>query len=104
MTGIDRSTLADLVARLLAQGYLQRRRSKDDGRTNSVRITAAGKKILRSASPGADDSDRIILQSISPSLRRPFVEALGLLADEMDKLEAEESKGIPIKIKPRKRA
>ena len=24
MTGIDRSTLADLVARLLAQGYLQR--------------------------------------------------------------------------------
>ena len=39
MTGIDRSTLADLVARLLAQGYLQRRRTKDDGRTNSVRIT-----------------------------------------------------------------
>ena len=31
MTGIDRSTLADLVARLLAQGYLQRRRTKDDG-------------------------------------------------------------------------
>ena len=45
LTGIDRSTLADLVARLLAQGYLQRRRTKDDARTNSVRITAAGKRI-----------------------------------------------------------
>ena len=31
LTGIDRSTLADLVARLLAQGYLQRKRTKDDG-------------------------------------------------------------------------
>ena len=45
LTGIDRSTLADLVARLLAQGYLQRRRTKDDARTNSLRITAAGPEI-----------------------------------------------------------
>ena len=44
LTGIDRSTLADLVARLMAQGYLQRRRTRDDGRTNTVRITAAGTK------------------------------------------------------------
>ena len=46
LTGIDRSTLADLVARLLAQGYLQRKRTKDDGRTNSIRITTVGKKML----------------------------------------------------------
>jgi DNA-binding MarR family transcriptional regulator len=104
MTGIDRSTLADLVSRLLAQGYLQRRRSKEDGRTNSVRITAAGKKVLRSASPGADDSDRTLLQSISPSLRRPFAEALALLADEMDKLENEENRRLGVKIRVRKRA
>jgi DNA-binding MarR family transcriptional regulator len=104
MTGIDRSTLADLVARLLAQGYLQRRRSKEDGRTNSVRITAAGKKILRTASPGADDSDRILLQSVSPALRKPFVEALAILSDEMDKLEGETDRKLAIKIKQRKRA
>jgi DNA-binding MarR family transcriptional regulator len=39
MTGIDRSTLADLVARLMAQGYVQRRRTKDDARTNAIRLT-----------------------------------------------------------------
>ena len=61
LTGIDRSTLADLVARLLAQGYLQRKRTKDDGRTNAIRITAIGKKMLnccrsslrRTASPSS---------------------------------------------------
>ena len=104
MTGIDRSTLADLVARLLAQGYLQRRRSKEDGRTNSVRITAAGKKILRTALPGADNSDRTLLHAIAPSLRKPFVEALSILADEMDRIEGETSKKLLLKIKPRKRA
>jgi DNA-binding MarR family transcriptional regulator len=104
MTGIDRSTLADLVARLLAQGYLQRRRSKDDGRANSVRITAAGKRVLRAASPGADDSDRLMLQAISPSLRKPFLEALALLADEMDKLENASGKKLVLKIRPRRRA
>ena len=61
VTGIDRSTLADLVARLLAQGYLQRRRTKDDGRTNAIRITAIGKKMLKTALPGADEVDRQLL-------------------------------------------
>src|ERR1700752_3133226 len=61
LTGIDRSTLADLVARLIAQGYLQRRRTKEDARTNMVRITAAGKKALKMAQPGAEEVDKAIL-------------------------------------------
>ncbi len=44
ITGIDRSTLADLVARLMSQGYLQRRRTKEDGRTNAVRLTPPAKR------------------------------------------------------------
>jgi DNA-binding MarR family transcriptional regulator len=88
LTGIDRSTLADLVARLMAQGYLQRRRSKDDGRTNSLRNTALGKKQLKSAQPGAEEVDRLIIAKIPPAHRKSFVEALSVLADEMDRLEA----------------
>ena len=53
ITGIDRSTLADLISRLVAQGYLQRKRCKDDARTNNVRLTAAGRRTLQSAQPGA---------------------------------------------------
>lgn len=87
ITGIDRSTLADLVARLLAQGYLQRRRTKDDGRTNSIRITAVGKKMLKTALPGADEVDRQLLSLIAASERKSFVDNLVILAAEMDKLE-----------------
>jgi DNA-binding MarR family transcriptional regulator len=34
-TGIDRSALADIVARLLARGLIHRRRAKEDGRAYS---------------------------------------------------------------------
>jgi DNA-binding MarR family transcriptional regulator len=102
-TGIDRSTLADMVARMMAQGYLQRRRAKDDGRTNSVRITPAGKKMLKSALPGADEADKLLTTKIAPNLRKPFVEALTGLAEEMDRLESETPEKRKPRIKSRKR-
>jgi DNA-binding MarR family transcriptional regulator len=104
MTGIDRSTLADLVARLLAQGHLQRRRSKDDGRTNSVRITSAGKRMLRLAQPGADEVDKQVLTVVPVSHRKSFTEALTLLAAEMDRIEDESEVRPTLKIKNRRRA
>lgn len=104
LTGIDRSTLADLVARLLAQGYLQRKRTKDDGRTNAIRITAVGKKMLKSALPGADEVDRQLLSLVPSADRRSFLDTLAVLAAEMDKIEEREPAPPVRKIKTRKRA
>jgi DNA-binding MarR family transcriptional regulator len=103
ITGIDRSTLADLVARLLAQGYLQRKRTKDDGRTNAIRITAVGKKMLKMAQPGADEVDRNLLALIPSADRKAFIDNLALLAAEMDKVEEKEPPKPVRKIKSRKR-
>ena len=104
VTGIDRSTLADLVARLLAQGYLQRRRTKDDGRTNAIRITAIGKKMLKTAQPGADEVDRQLLALVPNAERKTLLDNLGLLATEMDKIEDKEPVKASRKLKIRKRA
>ena len=104
VTGIDRSTLADLVARLLAQGYLQRKRTKDDGRTNAIRITAVGKKMLKMAQPGADEVDRHLMGLLSAAERKTFIDNLAILAAEMDKAEEKEPAKPVRKIKSRKRA
>jgi len=103
LTGIDRSTLADLVARLMAQGYLQRRRTKDDGRTNAIRITAVGKKMLKMAQPGAEEVDRQLLSLIATADRKPFLDNLAVLAAEMDKIEEKEPVKPSRKIKARRR-
>ena len=48
-TGIDRSTLSDIVRRL--QGWLQRSRRREDARAYAVRLTDEGRVALRAAMP-----------------------------------------------------
>jgi DNA-binding MarR family transcriptional regulator len=82
-TGIDRSTLAELAARLIAQGYLQRRRTRDDGRTNALRITTAGRRALKQAEPGARSTDAALIAQVPARYRKGFVEGLAALAAKL---------------------
>ncbi|MCK9911289.1 MarR family transcriptional regulator, partial [Microbacteriaceae bacterium K1510] len=50
-TGVDRSTLADIVRRMLKKGLLQRRRTKEDARAYSVKLTDEGWRVLKAADP-----------------------------------------------------
>jgi len=83
-TGIDRSTLADLVARLLTKGLLLRERSATDGRANTVRLSAAGREALDLASGAAAAGDRRLLSLLSPKKRETFMKILGSLAATAD--------------------
>ncbi len=44
-TGIDRSTLADVVRRLLKRGLIARKRTKEDQRAYAVRLTPEGRAL-----------------------------------------------------------
>ena len=77
-TGIDRSTLADMVARMITKGHLERQRSSEDARANSVRLTAAGREALEAVRPMVAMADARILALLKPSKREGF---LDLLAD-----------------------
>jgi DNA-binding MarR family transcriptional regulator len=103
ITGIDRSTLADLVARLMAQGYLQRRRTKEDARANAIRLTPVGKKILKSTQNGAEEIDKQLLSSFSASDRRVVMECLGTLASAMDTVDEGPLEQEPSKVRLKKR-
>jgi DNA-binding MarR family transcriptional regulator len=83
-TGIDRSTLADLVARLLTKGLLLRERSATDGRANTVRLSAAGREALDLAAGAAAAGDKRLLSLLSPKKRETFMKILGSLAIAAD--------------------
>jgi DNA-binding MarR family transcriptional regulator len=76
LTGIDRSTLADLVARMLAKGLLKRERSATDARANLVRIDEAGLTALADMEPRVVAADGKILALLSPPKRESFVKLL----------------------------
>ena len=47
ITGIDRSTLAEMVRRMLERGLLSRERTEEDQRANAMAISPSGRKALR---------------------------------------------------------
>ncbi|HWE98625.1 MAG TPA: MarR family winged helix-turn-helix transcriptional regulator [Caulobacteraceae bacterium] len=83
-TGIDRSTLADLVARLLVKGLLLRERSATDARANAVRLSDAGRNALEAGADAAARADQRLLGLLSAKKREAFMKVLGSLAAAAD--------------------
>lgn len=75
-TGIDRSTLADMAARMIAKGLLARERSQSDARANAVRLTESGAAILAEARPRMAQADERLMRLISGSKRETFLAQL----------------------------
>jgi MarR family transcriptional regulator, temperature-dependent positive regulator of motility len=83
-TGIDRSTLADLVARMIAKGLLERERSTTDARANNVRLSAAGRAALGQGAGAAATADERLLALLAPKKRETFLKTLTALAAAAD--------------------
>jgi DNA-binding MarR family transcriptional regulator len=90
VTGIDRSTMAEMAARLIAKGLLERRRSQFDARANAVSLTSAGREVLEAARPKMAVADARLLKLISGGGRRQAF--VGLLQDLIEGAEAQARK------------
>ena len=89
VTGIDRSTLAELVSRMLAKDLLARERSTTDARANLVTLAEAGRAALTDMQPRVLAADEKILSLLSPPKRDSFVKLLRkLTASREEQLHA----------------
>jgi DNA-binding MarR family transcriptional regulator len=86
ITGIDRSTLAEMVRRMLEKDLLSRERTEEDARANAVAITASGRKALRSARNAADRAEKALLDALPPAERSRFLKSLVQIAAAHDAL------------------
>src|SRR5436190_13523922 len=75
-TGIDRSSTAELVKRLVSNGCLQRRRTRRDSRVYAVRITARGRELLAVGASATRASEEALLMPVAPTQRSQFLETL----------------------------
>jgi DNA-binding MarR family transcriptional regulator len=83
-TGIDRSTMADIVRRLTSRGLVQRRRTRRDARRYAVRLTDKGESALRMAEPAARNTDEKILAALAPTQRELFLKSLSRIVLAVD--------------------
>src|SRR5580693_7936070 len=84
MTGIDRSTLAEMVRRMLERGLLSRERTEEDARANAVAITQSGRKLLRSARSAAERAEKALLEPLPATERQRFLKYLATIAAAAD--------------------
>ena len=83
-TGIDRSTLADLVSRMTVKGLLDREKSSIDARAKAVRLSSKGQEALDAARPRVEAADKRIMALLPKGKRDGFLELLAELAGEAD--------------------
>jgi len=93
-TGIDRSTLADMISRMIKKGLLARKRTKTDARANAVSVTAAGKKAMNAAETKVVASDNAVLSVLPKTKQGEFIKMLQAISEQIDK-EAEAAKPAP---------
>ena len=83
-TGIDRSTLADLVSRMTTKGLLAREKSAVDARAKAVSLSGPGQIALDAARPKVEAADKRILALLPKAKRDGFLGLLAELAGEAD--------------------
>lgn len=81
-TGIDRSTLADIMRRMQKKGLVKRKRTKSDARTYAVGLTQRGKKTLEKSKPAAKKADARLLSALPVKDRNQLLMALERIVEK----------------------
>lgn len=79
-TGVDRSTLAEMVTRMVTRGLLERARSTTDARANAVSVSGEGRAALEAAIPQVIAVDAAVMDLLPRNRRDGFVELLTRVA------------------------
>ena len=85
-TGVDRSTLADIVRRLCRKDLLQRRRTREDACSYAVKLTDEGRRMLGVAVPAARRVDERVIGALLDKQREAFLTALASIVERLQSL------------------
>jgi len=87
-TGIDRSTLADMMNRMEKRGLIERTTSEEDARARSVRLTPLGLSTFHASIAHARAADAAILDMLPRTKAKSFQSILMKLARLADEAAA----------------
>jgi MarR family transcriptional regulator, lower aerobic nicotinate degradation pathway regulator len=81
LVAFDRSTLGNVIGRLEAKGYIERRPSESDSRAKLLSLTRRGRALLEAATPAVERAQTRMLAPLGAADRRALI---GLLAELVD--------------------
>jgi len=75
-TGIDRSTLADIIGRLVTKGLVERHRTQRDARAYAIAVTDKGHDIIANLAPRVATMEHEVLAAVPEDARDTFIRHL----------------------------
>ncbi|MEU1803183.1 MULTISPECIES: MarR family transcriptional regulator [unclassified Streptomyces] len=85
---LDRSTIADVVARLGRRGLLERVRDPRDGRRNVLKLTDEGVRLHRKLVTRTARMNRVFLAPLDDDERELLLRLIGRVADAAEELRS----------------
>ena len=79
LTGFDKSTLKEMIGRLVSKGWVERNRDPDDSRAWKMHITPAGRALLDEKMDKVRAVQEEILKPLPAELRPVFLRCLRIL-------------------------
>lgn len=80
LASLDKSSVADIVSRLVLKGWLERHRDPTDGRRRLLTLSTRGSRGLGSVTAQARQVQSYLLAPIADERRHRFIELLGRVA------------------------
>ena len=75
-TGIDRSTVSQVVQLLTRKGLLKRRRTRHDARAYAISLTEAGRRLLQTSQPIVEQIEEALVEALPASRAKSFLSNL----------------------------
>lgn len=79
-TGIDKSTLKEMINRLVAKGWMSRERDDRDSRAWTMQITPLGEEVITARLDAVEKAQEEIVAPLPDEYRAVFLQCLRILA------------------------
>ncbi|SFY51121.1 MarR family winged helix-turn-helix transcriptional regulator [Streptomyces sp. F-1] len=86
--GLDRSTIAEVISRLIRRGFLDKDRDPQDGRRFLLRLTDDGLRVHRKLTVRTARMNQVFLAPLSTEEQTLFLGLIRRVADAADELRA----------------
>lgn len=80
-TGIDRSTLGEMLKRMASQGLVAAVRLESDNRNNLISLTPAGRKALLKSETALADAESSMMRMVPHADRQAFLRCLRAIVE-----------------------
>ena len=86
-TGIDKSTLKEMLGRMVTKGWVNRSKDPNDSRAWTMRVTAAGEAVIAGKLDAVEAAQEEIVAPLPDKYRAVFLQSLRILVGLADRGE-----------------